>query len=317
MPLISFIIPYYNLPMWMLLECLDSIRSLSLRTHEREIIVVDDGSDISIEKEINDYDPTIIYIRKDNGGPGAARNAGLRVAKGEFVQFVDGDDRLNTVPYEYCLSIHRKHRPDILLFDFDRKENSDTAWSITGPLSGIDHMNTHNIRASVCGYIVRKSIVDGLDFTDEIFHEDEEFTPQLIIRAQTVYTTDAKAYMYRVREGSIMTSNDAKSIRQRQENRLYVLSKLHNKTLTMDEPAKSVMERRVAQLTMDDIYNVIMLGKSYGEVSKRIEALSENGLFPLPDRNYTVKYTWFRRLTKTKVGLRILTLILPMLKRER
>ena len=73
---ISFIIPYYNLPPTMLKECIESILALPLQADEREIIVVDDGSDCSAETELKTYADYIRYIRKENEGGSVARNVG-------------------------------------------------------------------------------------------------------------------------------------------------------------------------------------------------------------------------------------------------
>jgi hypothetical protein len=77
------------------------------------------------------------------------------------------------------------------------------------------------------------------------------------------------------------------------------------------------MQRRVAQLTMDYIYNIIMLTRSREELDKRLEELHAEGFFPLPDRDYSQKYKWFRKMTNTRFGRTILLNTLPLLKRER
>ena len=82
-PLVSFIIPVYNLPSSMVIECLDSILMLSLDAQNCEIIVVDDGSDTSLLGALNAYLDKIVYIRQSNQGAASARNMGLCVAKGE------------------------------------------------------------------------------------------------------------------------------------------------------------------------------------------------------------------------------------------
>ena len=119
-PLVSFIITYYQMPVQMLQECLDSILQLSLRSFEREIIIIDDGSEKSPINELGAYEDDIIYVRQKNGGVSVARNKGLDIAKGTFIQFVDADDVLIQAPYEQCLDIVRYQEnvdmvpPDIL-----------------------------------------------------------------------------------------------------------------------------------------------------------------------------------------------------------
>ena len=77
------------------------------------------------------------------------------------------------------------------------------------------------------------------------------------------------------------------------------------------------MERRVAQLTMDYLYNMMMQSPSTERLEETVQTLRAEGLFPLPDRDYTTKYTWFRKLTNSKLGRRILMNTLPLTKRER
>ena len=67
-PLISFIITYYNLPVEMLRECIESILQLSIPSEEREIILIDDGSDMSPLNELIDYRDQMIYLRQYNQG---------------------------------------------------------------------------------------------------------------------------------------------------------------------------------------------------------------------------------------------------------
>ena len=94
-PLISFIVPVYNVPGDMLRECIQSILALTLRPFEREIIIIDDGSDDTTPlSQLSDVVDQVIYVRQRNGGVSTARNLGLRLAQGAFIQFVDGDDQL-------------------------------------------------------------------------------------------------------------------------------------------------------------------------------------------------------------------------------
>ena len=81
-PLVSFILTYYNLPTDLLCQCIDSILRLSLRPDEREIIIVDDGSDQSPMNDLLRYGDEITYVRKKNGGLSTARNQGIEVARG-------------------------------------------------------------------------------------------------------------------------------------------------------------------------------------------------------------------------------------------
>ena len=126
-PLVSFIVTCYNLPTDMLCECIDSILKLNLQSAEREIIVVDDGSDQSPMNDLLKYGDDIIYVRQKNGGVSVARNTAMDMAKGQFIQIVDGDDCLLTVPYEQCLDIIRKNGDaDVVMFDFTHQNSQES-----------------------------------------------------------------------------------------------------------------------------------------------------------------------------------------------
>lgn len=317
-PLVSFVITCYDLPVEMLCECIDSVLALSLNKAEREIVVVDDGSPYSPMNDLAKYGDDIVYIRQKNSGPSVARNTGIRMATGRYIQFVDGDDKLNRTPYERCLDAVRYSAPDMVVFNFSNAECATAEYgSMDGPESGTEYLKHHNLRATACGYIFSKAILGSLRFTPGIYHEDEEFTPQLLLRAENVYYTGDKAYMYRRRSGSITTDKSARNVVKRLDDSMNVIIRLQAVADTLPYNDSLAMRRRTAQLTMDYIYNAIMLTRSPSFVKKKIGELSRHGLFPLPDHDYTQKYKWFRRMTASPVGLSILMRTLPLLKKER
>lgn len=94
MPKISVIIPVYNVSEF-IPKCLESV--LNQNFDDIEVICVNDGSSdnsLAILKDFENKDKRIIVIDKENEGSGVARNAGLAIAKGKYVYFVDGDDWL-------------------------------------------------------------------------------------------------------------------------------------------------------------------------------------------------------------------------------
>ncbi len=318
-PLVSFIVTAYNLSGDMLRECIGSIVALSLGRNEREIVVVDDGSDAYAINDLAEYDGDIIYVRVPNGGVSVARNIGLRMATGRFVQFVDGDDMLVRAPYEHCLDILRYNDADMVMFDFTKKiEAPDDLFGEATLVSGAEYMRNHNIKGASWCYLFRRTMLGSLRFTPgRCYGEDEEFTPQLLLRAEKVCDTGVKAYYYRQRNTSATGKEDARSRLHRLDDNVQVICRLLSVADTLPVAEKAAMYRRVAQLTMDYIYNVIVTTRSVAHVEKRLEELRTKGLFPLPDKDYTRKYKWFRRMTSNRLGLNVLVATLPLLKKER
>jgi hypothetical protein len=80
---------------------------------------------------------------------------------------------------------------------------------------------------------------------------------------------------------------------------------------------KTALQRRVAQLTMDYIYQVIRQTRSRKQLESEIKELTRLSLFPLPNQAYTTKYTWFRRMSATSIGRALLMGIIPLTRKER
>ena len=319
-PLVSFIVTCYNLPTDMLCECIDSILKLNLETAEREIIVVDDGSEVSPMNDLLKYGDDIIYVRQKNNGVSVARNTALAMAQGQYIQLVDGDDYLLTAPYDYCLDLIRNcSQVDVVMFDFthDAGKESD---SFIPPIikNGPDLLRTENIRGAACCCLFRQAVRGQLTFTPGIaYGEDEEFTPQLLIRAETVYVTDTKAYFYRERTTSAVHQTDETSVQKRLNDTQAVILNLSRLADTSPQGDKIALQRRVAQLTMDYLYNTILLTRSEKKLNETIDDLRKKGLFPLPDHPYSTKYIWFRRLSNSVIGRKFLLTTLPLMKKER
>lgn len=319
-PLVTFIITYYNLPADMLCECVDSILKLSLGKDEREIIIIDDGSAENPVSALHERLDNVIYVRQPNTGLSVARNRGLQMASGQYVQFVDADDYLIQTPYEHCLDLVRRQLPDVVMFDFT--DGNDTAqsshdFSVGDLKSGSEYLSQHNLQATACCYLFRRHILGSLCFTPGIYHEDEEFTPQLLLRAETICSTDAQAYNYRHRPQSITTATDRQTVVKRLNDIHTVIVKLNRLADTLPTSDRIALQRRVAQLTMDYIYNIITLTRDAQFLDSKLDELRNEGLFPLPDKDYTLKYKWFRRLTNSRMGLKLLMGVLPRMNKER
>lgn len=114
-PKISVVIPVYNVEKY-LRECLDSIVNQTVR--DIEVICVNDGStdsSLSILNEYADKDKRVRVISQANQGAGAARNAGLAFAKGEYLAVLDSDDRYDLSMLEKLLELALQNDLDIAI----------------------------------------------------------------------------------------------------------------------------------------------------------------------------------------------------------
>ena len=292
-PLISFIVTYHNEPEAFLQACLESIQALRLTPEEAEIVVVDDGSEVP---------PTFVgregirYLRQEQSGLSVARNTGIKHSRGQYLQFVDADDYLFPSVYEAILDRIRSEQPDVVMFRMTDKplykpSTEPIRVKVKFPANsssseekrlGEYFLQHRNLRAAARGYAFRREVLGDLRFYPELLHEDELFTPQLFLRAETLVDLDAKAYYYRQHEGTITHSNSPAVVQRRLDDIQFIIRELKS----LGNP---VLERRIRQLTLDYLQKTLAL-TSLRELRRRKKELRKEGFLPLPVRCYSMRY---------------------------
>ena len=297
-PLITFVVPCYNLPGEWICACIDSILALPLKREEREVLVIDDGSETPVSECLSGYGDEVQCVRQSNGGLSAARNTGMDRASGTYIQFVDGDDELLPSAYAQCFRMLKSDAPDMLLFRFQGQEAASRP-----VMSGTAYMRRYNLRASACTYLFRRSLLGNLRFIQGILHEDEAFTPQLILRAASVLDTGFAAYAYHRRSGSITTHKDLAHVHRRLSDKEAVLMMLDELAQHLPSQQSQALRRRVSQLTMDLMLDTIRLTSGAHSLQQLVQRLRNNGLYPLPPYHYTPAYSLFSQLSSSRIGL--------------
>lgn len=213
MPLISVIIPVYNVEQY-LEECLESVINQTFK--DLEIICVNDGStdnSLSILEKYAQKDKRIKIINKDNGGLSSARNAGLNAATAEFVSFLDSDDYLDITAYEK-INPYLTNDMDLLCFGLETfNDFSEEQKAIDENYYKINREGNYQINneirmttnVSACNKIFRKSIIDKykLYFLEGYHFEDYPFYWCYVFLIKNIYFVKDKFYKYRRREASI------------------------------------------------------------------------------------------------------------------
>lgn len=210
---ISIIVPVYKVEEY--LDC--CIQSIVDQTYrDLEIILVDDGSpdgcgamcDAWAEK-----DGRIKVIHKENGGLSDARNAGLEMAEGKYIAFVDSDDWIRPEMYEKLLAAMEKEKADIsacnILSCFPDGESAYGCDEYTvGDPEKILSMLYDDTKYPVCAWnkLYRRELWDALRFPVGKICEDAFTTYRLVDKARKIVQIPEALYCYRIRESSIMTS---------------------------------------------------------------------------------------------------------------
>jgi glycosyltransferase involved in cell wall biosynthesis len=179
-PRVSVIIPAFNVSEY-IGGALDSVFAQTVT--DFEVIVVNDGSADSADLEValEHYRDRITYVVQDNRGPSAARNTGIRSARGEFVAFLDADDTL--MPWfleEHLGRAAADPEADMfygnLLIFGDVPEAGRTTMDFN-PSAGrvtFESLVTHRCNPNLCSLVRRQTLVDH-DLFDEGFRRSEDF----------------------------------------------------------------------------------------------------------------------------------------------
>lgn len=259
---VSVVVPIYNVGKF-LKRSIESIKKQTLK--DIQIILVNDGStdnSLSICKDYQEKDDRIEVIDKPNGGVSSARNAGIKVAKGEYIGFVDSDDWIEPEMYKnmydqiimensdicicnYVEEINGKSVPNLLNLKQEVLEGQEILDEIITNMISNSTLNSsapQPIMGSACRLIIKKNLFDqyNLMFQSDItLMEDLIFCIQALLKSRRVCINRGIYYHY------ILHSNSgASSYREDMFDRqLKVYRVLEN--LLKDEDIYPIVEQRM------------------------------------------------------------------------
>jgi len=225
-PLVSVIIPVYRVEQY-LHRCVDSVLAQTLK--EIEVILVDDGSPDGCPRICDEYarqDPRVRVIHQRNGGLSSARNAGIHIATGTYIGFVDSDDYVARWMYARMLEMAVEHDVDFVMTDYIRVCDNVLYHKTINLADG--YYDKSKIRQviypnlvmgknleygpfrSVCRCLYRKNFINYnmLCFdTDVRYAEDHIFNIRVGFYAGSLYyIKDLAPYFYCQHQGTITTS---------------------------------------------------------------------------------------------------------------
>ena len=220
--MISIIVPIYNVEKY-LVPCVDSILDSTYR--DFELILVDDGSTDGCPAICDQYaasDERIKVVHKVNGGLSDARNAGMKVATGDYILFVDGDDLIHCQMVEVL-----KNAIDSGDYDFSLVYGVRVDESAVGDLQearlkpkDVDEKTIVQLTATtffngLCGLnyqhevawnkLYKRSLIEGMEFA-HLISEDTEWNTRVCQRMKSAIVVPVELYYYIQRNGSIMNS---------------------------------------------------------------------------------------------------------------
>lgn len=211
--LISVIVPVYNVAAW-LPRCVDAILA---QTYENlEVLLVNDGSTDHSGRICDEYekkDARVQVIHKKNGGLSSARNAGLDVASGQCIGFVDSDDWIEPEMYSEMLTLMEQNHAQLVCagrYDVDgetgkktvglcpQRQECITGEALAGRIFLWDHCDS-----SACDKLYRRELFDGIRYPEGKTCEDVPVTYRLALKARQAVLCNRPLYNYFHRSGSI------------------------------------------------------------------------------------------------------------------
>ena len=224
---VSVIVPVYNVEKY-LKQNIESLTSNPDRCFE--YIYINDGStdgSLGILKEYASLDERIVVIEQKNAGQAAARNRGIRAARGEYIIFVDSDDYVcgDLIPLIY--EKMREAGLDVLQIGYRNVDEDGNELELrpnqkevlqnpeNKAMNGKEWLSRCSIFSVVWLYVYRTNylLTNHLFFLEGHVHEDADFVPRSIYFAEKVMYIPFMFYSYRQRSGSTMKRKDAKRVK--------------------------------------------------------------------------------------------------------
>lgn len=213
---LSIIVPIYNVEPY-LRRCIDSI--LAQTFTDFELILVDDGSPDNCPAICDEYaekDPRIVVIHKQNGGLSDARNAGLDIARGDYIGFVDSDDYIHPTMYETLYHTAIETKVDIVQCEYLRiyENESKTPLDLPRDRNIIIYESSELLNNffpdfawRLMGYVWRRiykrDAFACIRFPIGRYFEDTAITLSLLETCTSIAIIDTPLYYYFIRQNSI------------------------------------------------------------------------------------------------------------------
>ncbi|MEF2836981.1 MAG: glycosyltransferase family 2 protein [Oscillospiraceae bacterium] len=303
--LISVIMPVYKVEDY-LAESIESV--LNQDYSNLELILIDDGSPDRSGEICDAYaakDSRVRVIHQKNGGAAAAKNAGLRVASGMYLSFVDSDDYLEPNVFGHMLKVLQDNHADAAQFSFQDIYRTHKEPQVLEPC--VLNEKEYLIRftkdwscALLWNKLYKRSLFDGVFFEEGHKIDDEYFTYRGFMEPCTVVFDDTVVYNYRKRTSSVMSSPAAGE--QRILDCIDSVSRRRETVLARWPELKRVFDENYLDVIWYLSGNVDSTEKTIEDLKKRLRAYFSQLGNSLPPR-YLWKPLWQLYRTDTSVLL--------------
>ena len=293
--LLSYVVPVYNTEAYVI-KCLETIVNQDINPDEYEVIVVDDGSPDNSRTIVEDYTRThqqVRLISQPNGGLSAARNTGIKHARGHYLHFVDSDDYLVPGMMNSLLQRAVNQNLDILFFNYQNVDMQGQPISTdrvvefpsTSPMSGYDFLCTHPMIPYAWRFLLSREYLDknGHRFdTSILICEDGPFMAHILPNAGNVAYEDAVAYCYVNRGDSFMHNPDPEHLRRRLLSQVDAAASINEAITHFESTTGLTSPKSVAGMRNVYLYFSMTKALTCGCVDDVLQHIKQAGLYPFP-----------------------------------
>ena len=270
--MISVIVPVYNVERY-IRQCVESI--LEQTYADLEIILVDDGSTDGSGSICDEYklkDNRVVVIHKCNGGLSEARNAGLDIARGEYIEFVDSDDYIEPDMYEVLYKNCERYAADLAAARFVKfNTQGEVRKNFTENIEVFSREEMlrlfivgdrrYEITMSVWDRLYKRELISDLRFPVGKCYEDIVFSTKVIEKSKINVYIDRALYHYRLREDSI--SGEDFNDYNRAPLRIItdLIPELERRILFLDEKGEKELADECRYQYIDNMFKYLTLFK--------------------------------------------------------
>ena len=283
---LSIIIPVYNVEKYVG-ACIESIFKQRISENEFEVILINDGStdnSLSIIQKYEKQYSNITIINQKNQGLSATRNNGIKIAKGEYLLFVDSDDLIIDNTLKVMLHIATQNQVDILKGDYVKANNQEIENGIeianlntntpsaikTGEQGFIEDYNPMYSYAVLNLYRREFIIKNQILFLEGKYFEDVAFTIEAYLKAKTFMAIPLQFYVYRQNDSSIMATMSV--------NKLYSMNDIiayNHQQINKIPLSKKGMEKLNYSIYASMIVNLWYLSHHHSLYPHRMEVIND------------------------------------------
>ena len=273
MPELSIIVPVYKVEKY-LPKCIDSIQTQTFS--DFELILIDDGSPDRCGEICDEYaakDSRIVVIHQNNAGVSAARNAGLDIAKGTYIGFVDSDDWIEPNMYQLLVAAAEGHRADVSICGsnewsengtllrsdlqekgvFDQDQLLNAMYSVPNPLGGI-----------LWNKLLRRKNINSVRFHEDLRNcEDNVFLVESFFHVSSGVKIPTPLYNVLLRQNSASRSGNIQQVYHT------VCGFVEVRNLLKTVPHNKKLDTLAANMVLD---NCVRFGKTIMEIHSNTNA---------------------------------------------